>query len=47
MPAADREKYDEMFKNMDTDSDGLVNGTEVIEIFMNSTLSQTMLAKIW
>lgn len=44
---ADRERYDELFKKTDTDSDGLINGTEVIEIFMLSSLSQTMLAQIW
>lgn len=44
---ADRERYDELFKQTDTDGDGLVNGTEVIEIFMQSSLSQTMLAQIW
>ncbi len=44
---ADRERYDELFKQTDTDNDGLVNGTEVIEIFMQSSLSQTMLAQIW
>ncbi|XP_068197612.1 epidermal growth factor receptor substrate 15-like 1 isoform X2 [Antennarius striatus] len=44
---ADREKYDDIFKNTDTDNDGFVDGTEVIEIFMHSSLSQTMLAQIW
>lgn len=44
---ADRERYDELFIQTDTDGDGLVNGTEVIEIFMQSSLSQTMLAQIW
>uniref|UniRef100_A0A8C3APQ1 Epidermal growth factor receptor pathway substrate 15 like 1 n=1 Tax=Cyclopterus lumpus TaxID=8103 RepID=A0A8C3APQ1_CYCLU len=44
---ADRERYDEIFQKTDSDSDGLVNGTEVIEIFMQSSLSQTMLAQIW
>ncbi|XP_075878001.1 epidermal growth factor receptor substrate 15-like 1 isoform X2 [Nelusetta ayraudi] len=44
---ADRERYDELFIQTDTDGDGLVNGTEVIEIFMLSSLSQTMLAQIW
>lgn len=44
---ADRERYDELFKQTDLDNDGLVSGTEVIEIFMLSTLSQTMLAQIW
>lgn len=47
VPVADRERYDDIFKKADTDNDGLVNGTEVIEIFMQSSLSQTMLAQIW
>ncbi|XP_033506071.2 epidermal growth factor receptor substrate 15-like 1 isoform X3 [Epinephelus lanceolatus] len=47
VPLADRERYDGIFKKTDSDNDGLVNGTEVIEIFMQSTLSQTMLAQIW
>ncbi|KAM9718487.1 epidermal growth factor receptor substrate 15-like 1 isoform 1-T1 [Menidia menidia] len=47
VPVADREKYDELFKKTDMDNDGLVTGSEVIEIFMHSTLSQTMLAQIW
>ncbi|XP_051808887.1 epidermal growth factor receptor substrate 15-like 1 isoform X3 [Acanthochromis polyacanthus] len=47
VPVADRERYDDIFKKTDTDSDGLVTGSEVIEIFMQSTLSQTMLAQIW
>ncbi|KAM6919011.1 epidermal growth factor receptor substrate 15-like 1 [Xenentodon cancila] len=47
VPVADREKYDELFRKTDADSDGLVTGSEVIEIFMQSTLSQTMLAQIW
>uniref|UniRef100_A0A669E954 Epidermal growth factor receptor substrate 15-like 1 n=1 Tax=Oreochromis niloticus TaxID=8128 RepID=A0A669E954_ORENI len=47
VPVADREKYKEIFKNTDTDNDGLINGGDVIELFMNCTLSQTMLAQIW
>ncbi|XP_045907549.1 epidermal growth factor receptor substrate 15-like 1 isoform X1 [Micropterus dolomieu] len=47
VPVADRERYDDIFKKTDSDNDGLVNGTEVIEIFMMSSLSQTMLAQIW
>ncbi|KAM8839221.1 epidermal growth factor receptor substrate 15-like 1 isoform 1-T2 [Synchiropus picturatus] len=47
VPAADRDRYDEIFKNTDMDNDGLVTGSEVIEIFMQSSLSQTMLAQIW
>ncbi|KAF7666734.1 hypothetical protein LDENG_00095460 [Lucifuga dentata] len=47
VPVADRERYDEIFLKTDADSDGLISGTEVIEIFMQSTLSQTALAQIW
>ncbi|XP_072219274.1 epidermal growth factor receptor substrate 15-like 1 isoform X1 [Leuresthes tenuis] len=47
VPVADRERYDDLFKKTDSDNDGLVTGSEVIEIFMHSTLSQTMLAQIW
>lgn len=47
VPVADRERYNDIFKKTDTDGDGLVTGGEVIEIFMQSTLSQTMLAQIW
>uniref|UniRef100_A0A8C5GCV5 Epidermal growth factor receptor substrate 15-like 1 n=1 Tax=Gouania willdenowi TaxID=441366 RepID=A0A8C5GCV5_GOUWI len=47
VPVADRDRYDEIFKKTDTDNDGLVTGGEVIEIFMQSSLSQTMLAQIW
>lgn len=47
VPVADRERYDEIFKKTDGDNDGLVTGGEVIEIFMQSSLSQTMLAQIW
>ncbi|XP_061150574.1 epidermal growth factor receptor substrate 15-like 1 isoform X2 [Syngnathus typhle] len=47
VPVADRERYSDIFKKTDTDHDGLVDGTQVIEIFMHSSLSQTMLAQIW
>ncbi|XP_056148788.1 epidermal growth factor receptor substrate 15-like 1 [Lampris incognitus] len=47
VPVADRGRYDEIFQKTDTDMDGLVTGTEVIEIFMQSTLPQTTLAQIW
>ncbi|XP_061587698.1 epidermal growth factor receptor substrate 15-like 1 isoform X2 [Cololabis saira] len=47
VPVTDREKYDDLFWKTDSDNDGLVTGSEVIEIFMQSTLSQTMLAQIW
>lgn len=44
---ADRGCYDDIFLKTDTDMDGLVTGGEVIEIFMQSSLPQTMLAQIW
>ncbi|XP_061653333.1 epidermal growth factor receptor substrate 15-like 1 isoform X3 [Phyllopteryx taeniolatus] len=47
VPVADRERYNDLFKKTDMDNDGLIDGTEVIEIFMHSSLSQTMLAQIW
>ncbi|MEQ2255766.1 hypothetical protein ILYODFUR_017356 [Ilyodon furcidens] len=47
VPVADREKYRELFKKTDTDGDGFITGTEIIEIFMHSNLSQSMLAQIW
>ncbi|XP_014872590.1 epidermal growth factor receptor substrate 15-like 1 isoform X2 [Poecilia latipinna] len=47
VPVADREKYRELFKKTDSDGDGFITGTEIIEIFMQSNLSQTMLAQIW
>lgn len=47
VPVADREKYKELFKKTDTNGDGFITGTEIIEIFMQSNLSQTMLAQIW
>ncbi|XP_043990917.1 epidermal growth factor receptor substrate 15-like 1 isoform X4 [Gambusia affinis] len=47
VPVADRETYRELFKKTDTDGDGFITGTEIIEIFMQSNLSQTMLAQIW
>ncbi|XP_062259669.1 epidermal growth factor receptor substrate 15-like 1 isoform X2 [Platichthys flesus] len=47
VPVADRERYKDIFNQTDSDGDGLVTGTEVIEIFMQSSLSQTMLAQIW
>ncbi|KAG7267634.1 hypothetical protein CRUP_026988, partial [Coryphaenoides rupestris] len=42
-----RGRYDDLFLKTDTDMDGLVTGTEVIEIFMLSSLPQTTLAQIW
>uniref|UniRef100_A0A3Q2E2B8 Epidermal growth factor receptor pathway substrate 15 like 1 n=1 Tax=Cyprinodon variegatus TaxID=28743 RepID=A0A3Q2E2B8_CYPVA len=47
VPVADREKYRELFNKTDSDGDGFISGTDIIEIFMQSNLSQTMLAQIW
>ncbi|XP_037537761.1 epidermal growth factor receptor substrate 15-like 1 [Nematolebias whitei] len=47
VPVADREKYNDLFKKTDVSSNGFITGTDIIEIFMQSNLSQTMLAQIW
>ncbi|XP_013996612.2 epidermal growth factor receptor substrate 15-like 1 [Salmo salar] len=47
VPVADRGRYNDIFLKTDTDMDGLVTGGEVMEIFMLSSLSKTMLAQIW
>ncbi|XP_061776839.1 epidermal growth factor receptor substrate 15-like 1 isoform X2 [Nerophis ophidion] len=47
VPVADRERYYDIFKQTTKENDSLISGTEVIEIFMHSSLSQTMLAQIW
>ncbi|KAL0966537.1 hypothetical protein UPYG_G00296460 [Umbra pygmaea] len=47
VPLADRGRYDDIFLKTDIDMDGLVTGGEVIEIFMQSSLPQAMLAQIW
>uniref|UniRef100_A0A1A7XRN4 Epidermal growth factor receptor pathway substrate 15-like 1 n=1 Tax=Iconisemion striatum TaxID=60296 RepID=A0A1A7XRN4_9TELE len=44
---ADKAKYDDLFTNTDIDNNGFITGTDIIEIFMQSNLSQTMLAQIW
>lgn len=44
---SDRGRYDEIFLKTDTDFDGFVSGQEVKEIFMQSGLSQNVLAHIW
>ncbi|XP_028403710.1 epidermal growth factor receptor substrate 15-like 1 isoform X2 [Dendronephthya gigantea] len=45
--AADKAKYDAMFKTADKDNDNLVTGDEVKNIFMASGLPQSLLAHIW
>ena len=44
---AEKAKCEEMFIKIDTDMDGLVNGVELREIFLQSGLSQPVLAHIW
>ncbi|XP_043946670.1 epidermal growth factor receptor substrate 15-like 1 isoform X1 [Protopterus annectens] len=47
VPSTDKVRYDEIFLKTDTDMDGYVSGHEVKDIFMQSGLSQTLLAHIW
>ncbi|CAB4029234.1 epidermal growth factor receptor substrate 15-like 1 [Paramuricea clavata] len=45
--AAEKSKYDALFKTADKDNDNLVTGDEVKNIFMASGLPQPLLAHIW
>ncbi|XP_034036071.1 epidermal growth factor receptor substrate 15-like 1 isoform X2 [Thalassophryne amazonica] len=47
VPVSDRGRYDDIFAKTDADMDGFVSGQEVKEIFMQSGLSQSVLAHIW
>ncbi|XP_077439337.1 epidermal growth factor receptor substrate 15-like 1 isoform X8 [Vanacampus margaritifer] len=47
VPASDRGRYDDIFLKTDADLDGFVSGLEVKDIFMQSGLSQGVLAHIW
>uniref|UniRef100_A0A3Q3ESE3 Epidermal growth factor receptor pathway substrate 15-like 1a n=1 Tax=Labrus bergylta TaxID=56723 RepID=A0A3Q3ESE3_9LABR len=47
VPVSDRGRYDDIFLKTDADLDGFVSGHEVKDIFMQSGLSQNMLAHIW
>uniref|UniRef100_A0A3B4F504 Epidermal growth factor receptor pathway substrate 15 like 1 n=1 Tax=Pundamilia nyererei TaxID=303518 RepID=A0A3B4F504_9CICH len=47
VPVSERGRYDDIFLKTDADMDGFVSGLEVKEIFMQSGLSQTLLAHIW
>lgn len=44
---AEKAQYDEMFVRADADRDGLVNGAEIKDIFLQSGLPQPVLAHIW
>uniref|UniRef100_A0A673CQ22 Epidermal growth factor receptor pathway substrate 15-like 1a n=1 Tax=Sphaeramia orbicularis TaxID=375764 RepID=A0A673CQ22_9TELE len=47
VPVSDRGRYDDIFLKTDADLDGFVSGHEVKDIFMQSGLSQNVLAHIW
>lgn len=47
VPVSERGRYDDIFLKTDADMDGLVSGHEVKDIFMQSGLSQNLLAHIW
>ncbi|XP_072246351.1 epidermal growth factor receptor substrate 15-like 1 isoform X3 [Leuresthes tenuis] len=47
VPMSERGRYDDIFLKTDADLDGFVSGLEVKEIFMQSGLSQNLLAHIW
>lgn len=43
----DQQRFGQMFKNCDLDHDGLVSGTEVKDVFLQSGIPNLCLAKIW
>jgi epidermal growth factor receptor substrate 15 len=45
--AAEKARYDEMFRAADLDKDGFVSGTEIKDVFLKSGLPQPVLAHIW
>lgn len=45
--AADKTRYDAMFKSADTDMDGYVTGAETRDIFLKSGVPNNVLAHIW
>ncbi|XP_047443068.1 epidermal growth factor receptor substrate 15-like 1 isoform X4 [Mugil cephalus] len=47
VPVSERGRYDDIFLKTDADMDGFVSGHEVKDIFMQSGLSQNLLAHIW
>ena len=44
---AEQLKYDEIFRQNDLDKDGLLSGTEIKNIFLQSGVPQAVLAHIW
>ncbi|OCU00891.1 hypothetical protein XELAEV_18006667mg [Xenopus laevis] len=47
VPPTDKMRFDDIFLQIDLDMDGFVSGLEVKDIFMQSGLSQNILAHIW
>ncbi|KAM9329954.1 epidermal growth factor receptor substrate 15-like 1 [Gastrophryne carolinensis] len=47
VPLTEKIRYDDIFLQIDFDMDGYVSGLEVKDIFMQSGLSQNILAHIW
>uniref|UniRef100_A0A3P9Q5T9 Epidermal growth factor receptor pathway substrate 15 like 1 n=2 Tax=Poecilia reticulata TaxID=8081 RepID=A0A3P9Q5T9_POERE len=47
VPLSERGRYDDIFLKTDADLDGFVSGQEVKDIFIQSGLSQNILAHIW
>lgn len=47
VPVSERGRYDDIFLKTDADMDGFVSGHEVKDIFMQSGLSQNLLAHVW
>ncbi|XP_029466860.1 epidermal growth factor receptor substrate 15-like 1 isoform X7 [Rhinatrema bivittatum] len=47
VPLSDKLRYDDIFVKTDLDIDGYVSGQEVKDIFIQSCLSQNILAHIW
>ncbi|XP_075467303.1 epidermal growth factor receptor substrate 15-like 1 isoform X6 [Ascaphus truei] len=47
VPPTDKMRYDDIFLKIDLDMDGYVSGHEVKDIFMQSGLTQNLLAHIW
>ncbi|KAE8632511.1 hypothetical protein XENTR_v10001560 [Xenopus tropicalis] len=47
VPLTDKMRFDDIFLQTDLDMDGFVSGLEVKDIFMQSGLSQNILAHIW
>lgn len=45
--ASEKAHYDSLFRQYDTDEDGLVGGVDVKEVFLKTGLPQHTLAHIW